>query len=77
MQKGKTKITNTIKGFWQHVDGNIYAVKSTTFGKILGGVGPLDANDLRHLDDYDYKPTIKEWLETAIAERKLRRINPR
>ena len=66
----------TIKGFWQHTNGKIYAIESTTFGKIVGGAGPLDGDDLRDLEDYDYKPAIIEWLQEAIDGRKLRRINP-
>ena len=66
----------TIKGFWQHESGAIYAVESTTLGKIVGGVGPLDPDNLRDLEDYDYRPAILEWLERAVAERKLHRINP-
>ncbi len=66
----------TLKGFWQHTNGKIYAVESTTFGKIIGGAGPLEADDLRNPEDYDYKPAIVEWLERAIAEHKLHRINP-
>jgi len=65
-----------LKGFWQHVNGKIYAVQSTTFGEIIGGVGPLDPNNLRDLDDYDCKPAIKEWLEEALSQHKLHRINP-
>jgi hypothetical protein len=67
----------TAKGFWQHANGKIYAVQSTTFGKIIGGVGPLDPNNLGDLYDYDYKPAIKEWLEEALSQHKLRSINPR
>ena len=67
----------TVKGFWQHTNGKIYAVESTTFGKIIGGVGPLDPDDLRDLDDYQYKPAIVEWLERALAEKKLHTINPK
>ena len=66
----------TAKGFWQHTNGKIYAVQSTTFGEIIGGVGPLDHNNLHDLDDYDYKPAIKEWLEQALAQHKLHSINP-
>ena len=40
-----------IKGFWQHLNGKIYAIKSDSFGKIVGGVGPLEPDDLRDLDD--------------------------
>ena len=67
---------NTIKGFWRHKNGKIYAVESDTFGKIIGGVGPLDPDDLRDLDDYDYKPAIVRWLAEAVAQHKLHRINP-
>jgi hypothetical protein len=66
----------TVKGFWQHTNGKIYAVESTSFGKIVGGSGPLDENNLRDLDDYDCKPAINEWLQEALAQRKLHRINP-
>jgi len=65
----------TVKGFWQHTNGKIYAIESTAFGKIVGGVGPLGPDDLRDPDDYDYKPAIIEWLQRAIAERKLHRID--
>jgi hypothetical protein len=66
---------DTIKGFWQHINGKIYAVESDMFGKIVGGVGPLDTNDLHDLEEYDYKPAITKWLADAIAQRKLRRVN--
>ena len=66
---------DTIKGFWQHTNGKIYAVESDTFGNILGGVGPLNPNDLHDLEDYDYKPAIIKWLADAIAQHQLRRIN--
>lgn len=66
---------SSIKGFWQHENGTIYAVESDSFGKVLGGVGPLDPNDLRYLEDYEYKTAIFDWLQRAFAEHKLRRIN--
>ena len=63
----------TIKGFWQDIKtGKIYAIESTTFGKIVGGAGPLDPTDLQDLDDYTYTSAILEWLERAKAENKLR-----
>ena len=65
----------TIKGFWQHANGKIYAVESDTFGKIIGGVGPLDPHNLKDLEDYDYKPAINKWLVDNIAQHKLRRVN--
>jgi hypothetical protein len=67
----------TVKGLWQHVNGKIYAVESDSFGRIIGGVGPLDPNDLRDLEDYDYKPAIVDWLRQALAERKLHRFKPK
>jgi len=71
-------IMATTKGFWQHIStGDIYAVESTTLGKIVGGVGPLDPADLHDLGDYKYTPAILEWLERAVAENKLHRINPK
>ena len=69
-------MNNTIRGFWQHANGKIYAVECDTFGRILGGVGPLDADDLHDLDHYDYKPAIVDWLKYAVAQRKLRRVAP-
>lgn len=66
-----------VKGFWQHVEnGCIYAIESTTFGQVLGGTGPLDADNLLDLDDYEYGSMITVWLKQALAENKLRRINP-
>jgi len=65
----------TVKGFWQHTNGKIYAVESTPFGEILGGAGPLDPDDLRNLNEYDYKPAILEWVQRAIEEGKVHRIN--
>ena len=66
----------TIRGFWQHTNGKVYAVESDTFGKILGAAGPLDPNDLRDLDEYDYRPAITGWVADAVARQALRRINP-
>ena len=51
----------SIKGFWQDIKtGKIYAIESTTFGKIVGGAGPLDPTDLQDLDDYKYTSAILE-----------------
>ena len=67
----------TVKGFWQdNTTGQIYAMESTPFGKILGGAGPLDEDSLGELSDYEYKPKIVKWLEQAVAEKRLHRINP-
>ena len=66
----------TVRGFWQHMNGKVYAVESDTFGKILGAAGPLDSNDLRDLDQYDYKPAITGWVADAVARHALRRIEP-
>ena len=66
----------TIRGFWQHTNGSIYAIESDTFGRITGGVGPLKPDELRDLDDYDYTPGIIRWVEEAVSQHKLHRINP-
>jgi hypothetical protein len=67
---------NTVKGFWQHTNGKVYAVESDTFGKIVGGAGPLAPNNLWDLDDYDYTSAIVDWLQEAIARHNLHRFNP-
>ena len=67
----------TTKGFWREIStGRIYAVESSPFGEILGGVGPLDENDLKELTEYEYKPNIVEWLQEAFSENRLIGINP-
>ena len=66
---------DTIKGFWQHTNGKVYAVESDTFGHIIGGAGPLEPHDLHDLNSYDYKPAITKWLADAVAQHKLHRIN--
>ncbi len=65
-----------MKSFWQHENGKIYAVRSNTYGKVTGAAGPLDPDALQSLDSYEYGPSIVSWVERAIAERKLRRVNP-
>lgn len=66
---------STIKGFWKHANGSIYAIESDTFGGIVGGAGPLDPNNLHNLDEYEYKAAIIGWIQDAVAEHKLHRIN--
>jgi hypothetical protein len=67
---------STIRGFWQHANGRLYAIESDTFGNIIGGVGPLNPDELRNLDDYEYTGSIVGWLQDSVAQRKLRRVNP-
>jgi hypothetical protein len=62
----------TVKGFWRHTNGDIYAIESTTFGKIVGAAGPLEADKLGLLDDYEYKRGIVDWIERAVGEGTLR-----
>ena len=66
-----------MKGFWQHVSGKVYAVRSDTFGHITGAAGPLDPRHLRNLDDYDYQPGTVGWIVRAIARHQISRINPK
>ena len=65
----------TIKGFWQHKNGKIYAIKSTSFGEIVGGAGPLEPNQLQDLENYEYKSALVQWLKRAIAQHQLQKIN--
>lgn len=68
---------STVKGFWQHTNGLVYALESSSFGKIMGAAGPLHPNDLHDLADYEYRITIIDWVEKALTEDKLHRINPK
>ena len=70
-------VMGATKGFWKHVEnGCVYAVKSTTFGEVLGADGPLDPACLGGLDDYEYGSKILIWIKRMMAEHKLRRFNP-
>ena len=64
----------SMKGFWQHENGKVYAIESTTMGEILGAAGPLKPDELGDLEDYEYGPAILEWIQRAIAEHKLHRM---
>ena len=66
----------TVKSFWQHVNGKIYAIESDTFGEIIGAVGPLDPDTLYDPELYEYKRNILDWILSAFAANKLRRYNP-
>ncbi len=66
----------TVRGFWQHTNGKIYAVECDSYGRILGADGPLDPDNLRDLSEYDYKPAITGWVADAVAHQALRRFNP-
>lgn len=65
-----------MRTFWQHNNGKIYVVESDSFGTITGAAGPLDPVDLGDPTDYACSPGILAWLKRAIAEHKIRRINP-
>ena len=68
---------NATKDYWKHVDnGRVYAIKCTCFGQIIGACGPLDEDNLPDLDDCEYSKDILIWVETTMAEGKLRRFNP-
>ena len=66
----------TIKNFWQHANGKIYAIESNTFGRVIGVAGPLNAENLHNLEDYDYKSDITAFVVYAIAHHKLQRFYP-
>ena len=68
----------TVKGFWRHTaTGDIYAVESTALGEVIGGVGPLAANELTDLEDYDYKQDVKEFLQEAISKNRMCKFTPK
>jgi len=68
---------NATKDFWKHVEnGRIYAIKCSCFGQILAACGPLNPDNLPDLDDVNYGKDILIWIETTMAEGKLRRFNP-
>ena len=67
----------TVKGFWRHIaTGDIYAIESTSFGEVIGGVGPLAANELIDLETYDYKQDIIEFLQEALDKNRMRKFEP-
>ncbi len=63
----------TIKGFWQHENGKVYAIQSTTICEIVGAAGPFDPDDIGDLENYDYTLAIVDWVKRAVAEKKLHR----
>ncbi len=66
-----------VKGFWQHIaTGDIYAIECTSFGEVVGGVGPLAANELIDLERYEYKQDVKEFLQEAIDRGRMRKYEP-
>ncbi|MDH4202865.1 MAG: hypothetical protein OEV87_08215 [Phycisphaerae bacterium] len=68
---------NTTKDFWKHIEnGRIYAIKCSCFGEILGACGPLDPDNLPDLDAVEWGKDTLIWVETTMAENKLRRFNP-
>jgi hypothetical protein len=65
-----------MKTFWQHANGQVYAVESDTFGRVTGAAGPLEPDNLRDPSEYYYQRTLVPWLTKAISQRRLNRINP-
>ena len=65
-----------MKTFWQHANGNVYAVESDTFGRIVGAAGPLELDELHDPSEYSYHRGLVTWIERAITRRQLHRINP-
>lgn len=65
-----------MKTFWQHANGKVYAVESDTFGRIIGAAGPFEFDELRDPNDYAYQFGLTGWINRAIEQHALRRINP-
>ncbi len=59
---------NTIYSYWKHASGEVYAVKVSKNGVILGICGPLHHSEYGReelLPDYDYNAEDINW---ATAE---------
>lgn len=65
-----------MKTFWRHTNGLVYVVESDSFGTVTGASGPFDPGDLRDPSEYVCGASIVVWVKEAIAERRLRRIEP-
>lgn len=65
-----------MKTFWQHENGMVYVVESDSFGRVTGGAGPFRPGELRDPSEYRCGCGVVAWLNQAIVERKLLRINP-
>jgi hypothetical protein len=65
-----------MKTFWQHANGQVYAVESDTFGRVIGAAGPFELDELRDPREYAYQCGLTGWVSRAIAQHTLRRINP-
>jgi hypothetical protein len=65
-----------MKTFWQHENGGVYVVEGDSLGRITGAAGPLELDKLRDPSEYKCLCTLGPWIARAIAQRKVRRINP-
>jgi hypothetical protein len=65
-----------MKTFWQHANGQVYAVQSDTFGQVVGAAGPFEIDELRDPGEYTYQCGLTGWISRAIAQHTLHRINP-
>jgi len=65
-----------MKTFWQHANGKVYAVESDTFGRIIGAAGPFEIDELRDPNEYTYQCGLAGWLNRAMTQHTLHRINP-
>ena len=60
-----TDVTLTTKRFFQHTGtGEIYVIEMTWNRIVVGGYGPLQADDLKSPDSYDCTTELNAWLET-------------
>lgn len=65
-----------MKIFWQHRNGDLYAVKHNSFGHITGIAGPLGWDDQQDEDAYRYEVGLVEWAETEIRRHAMHRVHP-
>lgn len=53
----------TSKNFYKHSEtGEVYAIEMLWRGGIVASAGPLDENDLKDLDSYEYTADRNDWL---------------
>ncbi len=65
-----------MKTFWQHRNGQIYALRHDAFGHIIGVAGPLGWEDAQDLDALRYDARQAEWAESEIRRHAMHRMQP-
>ena len=57
----------TIKHFRLHIDtGDIYAIEQRADARVVSSCGPLEEDDLKDLDSYDYSKKKNRWVQKNL-----------